>query len=216
MIVDASCFNSSPTLCVFFPLFHPESWRLLVRCSQHKLLDWQPEDTLTPGSNEFDIPEEFYAFRDLICPELFRENVPRNTSALQGKGWVVEIMAILHTGRFYDNICMTKLCFYALADALIYRGLLSHGQTSTVSSIKKVSLFLETIGSAVDARFLNHVVSQDPAFPFPPIGKYYLVDVGFTNYQCFLAPYRVGDVELSSSAPSGFSYRLLYTSQLQS
>ncbi|KAL0333069.1 UNVERIFIED_CONTAM: hypothetical protein Scaly_2208400 [Sesamum calycinum] len=67
-------------------------------------------------------------------------------------------------------------------------------------------------GSAADARVLNHVVSQDPIFPFPPIGKYYLVDAGFTNYQCFLAPYR-GDAELPSSAPSGFSYRLLYTSQ---
>ncbi|KAL0435938.1 UNVERIFIED_CONTAM: hypothetical protein Sradi_0301700 [Sesamum radiatum] len=45
-------------------------------------------------------------------------------------------------------------------------------------------------GSAADARVLDHAVSHDPTFPFPPIGKYYLVDAGFTNYQCFLAPYR--------------------------
>ncbi|KAL0318094.1 UNVERIFIED_CONTAM: hypothetical protein Scaly_2865200 [Sesamum calycinum] len=45
-------------------------------------------------------------------------------------------------------------------------------------------------GSAVDARVLDHAGSQDRTFPFPPIGKYYLVTTGFTNYQCFLAPYR--------------------------
>ncbi|KAL0352097.1 UNVERIFIED_CONTAM: hypothetical protein Scaly_1598400 [Sesamum calycinum] len=44
-------------------------------------------------------------------------------------------------------------------------------------------------GSAVDARVLDHAVSQDRTFPFAPIGKYYLVDAGFTNYQCSLAPY---------------------------
>ncbi|KAK4422103.1 hypothetical protein Salat_2161300 [Sesamum alatum] len=40
---------------------------------------------VSPGSNESDVPEEFYIFRDFICPELFRDNVPRNTSALQGE-----------------------------------------------------------------------------------------------------------------------------------
>ncbi|KAL0336431.1 UNVERIFIED_CONTAM: hypothetical protein Sradi_4855000 [Sesamum radiatum] len=44
-----------------------------------------PETPGTPGSTESDVPEEFYAFRDLICPESFREKVPRNTSALQGE-----------------------------------------------------------------------------------------------------------------------------------
>ncbi|KAL0339455.1 UNVERIFIED_CONTAM: hypothetical protein Sangu_1467600 [Sesamum angustifolium] len=44
--------------------------------------------------------------------------------------------------------------------------------------------------SAADARVLVHAVSHDNTFPFPPIGKYYLVDVGFTNYQYFLGPYR--------------------------
>ncbi|KAL0424961.1 UNVERIFIED_CONTAM: hypothetical protein Sradi_1030900 [Sesamum radiatum] len=44
-------------------------------------------------------------------------------------------------------------------------------------------------GSAADARVLDNAVSH-PNFPFPPIGKYYLVDAGFANYQCFLAPYR--------------------------
>ncbi|KAL0288716.1 UNVERIFIED_CONTAM: hypothetical protein Sangu_2645400 [Sesamum angustifolium] len=40
-------------------------------------------------------------------------------------------------------------------------------------------------GSAADARVLDHAVSHDNTFPFPPIGKYYLVDAGFTNYQIF-------------------------------
>ncbi|KAL0313668.1 UNVERIFIED_CONTAM: hypothetical protein Scaly_2912700 [Sesamum calycinum] len=44
-------------------------------------------------------------------------------------------------------------------------------------------------GSAVDFRVLDHAISQDRTFPFPLIGKYYLVDAGFTNYQYFLAPY---------------------------
>ncbi|KAK4382601.1 hypothetical protein Sango_2856700 [Sesamum angolense] len=213
-------------------------------------------------------------------------------------------MTTPHTGKFYDNIRMTKLCFYALVDALTSRGLLPHGQTLRVSSIEEVALFMQTVGmhkrqrdnmerfqhsletiyrrfhrvlsalcamtpelithpnftdthsrvasnidfypyfkdcvrvmkgtlvptwvpqidqnryrsrkgrlahnvlaicdfdmnftyvyarwegSAADARVLNHAVSQDPTFPFPPIGNYYLLDAGFTNYQCFLAPYR--------------------------
>ncbi|KAL0423664.1 UNVERIFIED_CONTAM: hypothetical protein Sradi_0901200 [Sesamum radiatum] len=45
-------------------------------------------------------------------------------------------------------------------------------------------------GSAADARVLDHAVSHDNTFSFPPIGKYYLVDAGFTNYRCFLGPYR--------------------------
>ncbi|KAK4407976.1 hypothetical protein Sango_0378600 [Sesamum angolense] len=99
----------------------------------------------TPRSTESDVPEEFYAIPDLICPELFREKVPRNTSALQGEGWVAEIMTTPHTGRFYDNIRMIKPCFYALVDALTSRGLLPHGQTSRVSSIEEVALFMQTV-----------------------------------------------------------------------
>ncbi|KAL0340042.1 UNVERIFIED_CONTAM: hypothetical protein Sradi_4521000 [Sesamum radiatum] len=41
-----------------------------------------PGTPRTPGSTKSDVPEEFYAFRDLICPELFREKVSHNTSAL--------------------------------------------------------------------------------------------------------------------------------------
>ncbi|KAL0334419.1 UNVERIFIED_CONTAM: hypothetical protein Sangu_1598100 [Sesamum angustifolium] len=44
-------------------------------------------------------------------------------------------------------------------------------------------------GSAADARVLDHAVSHDNTFPCPPIGKYYLVDADFTNYQCFLGLY---------------------------
>ncbi|KAL0437822.1 UNVERIFIED_CONTAM: hypothetical protein Sradi_0490100 [Sesamum radiatum] len=237
-------------------------------------------------------------------PRVISRNVPRNTSLLQGAEWIAEIMTTPHEGRFFDNIRMTKPCFYALVDALTSRGLLPHGQTSRVSSIEEVALFMQTVGmhkrqrdnmerfqhsletihrrfhrvlsalctmapelitppnfteihtriannpdffpffkdcvgamdgslvpawvpradgiryrsrkgglaqnvlaicdfdmnftyvyagwegSAADARVLDHAVSHDPTFPFPPIGKYYLVDAGFTNYQCFLAPYR--------------------------
>ncbi|KAL0427982.1 UNVERIFIED_CONTAM: hypothetical protein Slati_2973000 [Sesamum latifolium] len=156
-------------------------------------------------------------------------------------------MTTPHQGRFFDNIRMTKSCFCALVDALTSRGLLPHGHTSRVSSIKEVALFMQTVGmhkrqrdnmerfqhsleminrrfhrvlsalcamtpelitrpnftethtriannpdfnkGSADARVLDHAVSHDPTFPFPPIGKYYLVDAGFTNYQCFLAPY---------------------------
>ncbi|KAL0303263.1 UNVERIFIED_CONTAM: hypothetical protein Sradi_6194400 [Sesamum radiatum] len=256
----------------------------------------------SPGSNESDVPEEFYYFRDLICPQLFRENVPRNTSSLQREGWVAEIMSTPHTGRFFDNIRMTKSCFCALVDALSSRGLLPQGQTARVSNIEEVAIFMQTVGmhrrqrdsmerfqhsletihrrfhrvlsalcalapemitgpnwtnthpkiasnpafypyfkdcigaidgtlvptwapqadqnryrsrkgriaqnilaicdfdmdftyvyvgwegSAADSRVLDHAISQDSAFPFPSVGKYYLVDVGFANYQCFLSP----------------------------
>ncbi|KAK4382324.1 hypothetical protein Sango_2882600 [Sesamum angolense] len=147
-------------------------------------------------------------------------------------------MTTPHQGRFFDNIRITKPCFYALVDALTSRGLLPQGQTSRVTSIEEVALFMQTVGlrrsdgwdigtclgprvdqhrlaqnvlaicdfdvnftyvyarwegSAADAHVLDNAVSQDPNFSFPPIDehcKYYLVDAGFANYQCFLAPYR--------------------------
>ncbi|KAL0404720.1 UNVERIFIED_CONTAM: hypothetical protein Sradi_2112800 [Sesamum radiatum] len=230
-------------------------------------------------------------------------------------------MTTPHPGRFFDNIRMTKPCFYALVDALTSRGLLPHGQTSRVSHIEEVALFMQTVGmhkrqrdnmerfqhsletinrrfhrvlfalcamtpelltppnftdthskvtnnpdfypyfkdcigaiegtlvpawvprvdqnryrsrkgrlaqnvlaicdfdmnftyvyagwegSAADARVLDHAVSQDPTFPFPPIGKYYLVDAGFTNYQCFLAPYRGTRYHLPEWRGQGRRYR---------
>ncbi|KAL5582602.1 hypothetical protein UlMin_015044 [Ulmus minor] len=46
-------------------------------------------------------------------------------------------------------------------------------------------------GSAHDARVLEHAISEPQnSFPFPPPGKYYLVDSGYANRGCFLAPYR--------------------------
>ncbi|KAL0306146.1 UNVERIFIED_CONTAM: hypothetical protein Sradi_6031900 [Sesamum radiatum] len=62
-------------------------------------------------------------------------------------------------------------------------------------------------GSAADARVLDNAVSQDPNFPFPPIGKYYLVDAGFANYQCFLAPYRGTRYHLPEWRGQGHRYR---------
>ncbi|KAL0285330.1 UNVERIFIED_CONTAM: hypothetical protein Sangu_2784800 [Sesamum angustifolium] len=148
MIVHDSCLNSPFPFCIFCPQPRAEPWLVLVRELQTKQIP-RVVPLEPPGLQEAlksDIPEEFYAFRDLICPELFREKVPRNTSALQSEGWVAEIMATPHTGRFYDNIRMTKPCFYALVDALTSRGLLPHGQTSRVSSIEEVALFMQTVG----------------------------------------------------------------------
>ncbi|KAL0310248.1 UNVERIFIED_CONTAM: hypothetical protein Scaly_2945100 [Sesamum calycinum] len=177
-----------------------------------------------------------------------------------GAGWVAEIMTTPHQGRFFDNIRMTKPCFYALVDALTSRGLLPQGQTSRVTSIEEVALFMQTVGmhkrhrdnmerfqhslETINRRFHRVLsalcamapelitppnftephprVANNPDFyPFSRIAserwtghwylpgspewtntisieerppsterKYYLVDAGFANYQCFLAPYR--------------------------
>ncbi|GMP34808.1 hypothetical protein CsSME_00007530 [Camellia sinensis var. sinensis] len=46
-------------------------------------------------------------------------------------------------------------------------------------------------GSATNSRVLSDALTRpDVSFPLPPTGKYYLVDVGFTNMTGFLAPYR--------------------------
>ncbi|CAL5441606.1 unnamed protein product [Camellia sinensis] len=46
-------------------------------------------------------------------------------------------------------------------------------------------------GSAIDSRVLSDALTRpDVSFSFPPTGKYYLVDAGFTNMTGFLAPYR--------------------------
>ncbi|KAK4411801.1 hypothetical protein Sango_0253100 [Sesamum angolense] len=61
--------------------------------------------------------------------------------------------------------------------------------------------------SAADACVLDNAVSQYPNFSFPSIGKYYLVDAGFTNYQCFLAPYRGTKYHLPKWRGQGRRYR---------
>lgn len=45
-------------------------------------------------------------------------------------------------------------------------------------------------GSANDAFVLRNAIDSSDSFPFPPPGKYYLVDAGFANYPSFLASYR--------------------------
>ncbi|KAK4422867.1 hypothetical protein Salat_1869300 [Sesamum alatum] len=89
----------------------------------------------TPGSDESAVPEEYYILRDIICPKLR----VLHTSALQGEGWVAEIMTTPHIDRFYDNIRMIKPCFYALVEALTSRGLLPQGQSSRVSSFEELN-----------------------------------------------------------------------------
>ncbi|KAL0333131.1 UNVERIFIED_CONTAM: hypothetical protein Scaly_2214600 [Sesamum calycinum] len=114
----------------------------------------------TPGSTESDVPEEFYAFRDLICPELFREKVPRNTSALQGEGWD---------------------CVGAMDGTLVPAWVPQIDQNRYRSRKGRLAQNVLAICD-FDMNFTYVYVGWE--------GKYYLVDAGFTNYQCFLAPYR--------------------------
>ncbi|KAL2241046.1 UNVERIFIED_CONTAM: hypothetical protein Sindi_0745800 [Sesamum indicum] len=55
-------------------------------------------------------------------------------------------MTTPHQGPFFDNIRITKPCFYDLVDSLTSRGLLPHDQMSRVTSIKEVALFMQTVG----------------------------------------------------------------------
>lgn len=50
--------------------------------------------------------------------------------------------------------------------------------------------FVGMAGSAHDARVLATAIRDDPMFPTPPEGKYYLVDSGYANSRGYLAPYR--------------------------
>ncbi|KAL5557660.1 hypothetical protein UlMin_033871 [Ulmus minor] len=46
-------------------------------------------------------------------------------------------------------------------------------------------------GTAHDSRILRDTIADpDSGFPRPPPGYYYLVDAGYANEDCFLAPYR--------------------------
>ncbi|KAL0359837.1 UNVERIFIED_CONTAM: hypothetical protein Sangu_0833100 [Sesamum angustifolium] len=135
----------------------------------------------TPGSTESDVPEEFYAYRDLICPKLFREKVPRNTSALQGEGWVAEIMGY-HTladthSRMASNIDFYpyfKDCVGAMDGTLVPAWVPQIDQNRYRSRKGRLAQNILAIcdfdmnftyvyagweGSAADARVLNHVVS---------------------------------------------------------
>ncbi|KAL0360780.1 UNVERIFIED_CONTAM: hypothetical protein Sradi_3762500 [Sesamum radiatum] len=133
-------FHSHSTHTIFLHLDDENKLRWLYSLGK------TPGTPGSPGSNKSDVPEEFYFFKDLICPKLFRENVARNTSVLQGEGWIAEIMSTPHAGRFYDNIRITKPCFYALVVALSSRGLLPQGQTARLSNIEDVAIFMQTVG----------------------------------------------------------------------
>ncbi|CAN6223028.1 unnamed protein product, partial [Urochloa humidicola] len=41
-----------------------------------------------------------------------------------------------------------------------------------------------------DTRILNHALANFSSFPFPPKGKYYLVDSGYPNRLGYLAPFK--------------------------
>ncbi|XP_024007914.1 uncharacterized protein LOC112083924 [Eutrema salsugineum] len=50
--------------------------------------------------------------------------------------------------------------------------------------------FVGMAGSTHDSRVLETAIRDDPMFPKPPDGKYYLVDSGYANRLGYLAPYR--------------------------
>ncbi|XP_011093338.1 uncharacterized protein LOC105173334 [Sesamum indicum] len=214
-----------------------------------------PDTPGTPSSNESVVPEEFYAFKNLICPELFRETIPRNTSALGllPHGQTSRVSSIEEVALFMQTIDMHKrqrdnmerfqhsletihrrfhrvlsaLC--AMAPELITCPNFTDTHQRVASNQDFYPYFKDCVRamdgalvpawvlqidqnryrsrSAADARVLNHAISQDPAFPFPPNGKYYLVDAGFTNYQCFLAPYRGTRYHLAEYRGHGRRYR---------
>ncbi|KAL5568312.1 hypothetical protein UlMin_024887 [Ulmus minor] len=70
-------------------------------------------------------------------------------------------------------------------------------------------------GSVHDARVLR-AATNDPVykFPHPPPGKYFLVDAGYANRDCFLSPYRKTNYHLTDRRRQGgdkkkelFNYR---------
>ncbi|KAL0396399.1 UNVERIFIED_CONTAM: hypothetical protein Scaly_0088300, partial [Sesamum calycinum] len=69
-----------------------------------------------------------------LCSQIFSQNTASGGLARSS------------AGPFFDNIRITKPCFFALLDALTSRGLLPQGQTSRVTSIKEVALFMRTVG----------------------------------------------------------------------
>ncbi|KAL0289359.1 UNVERIFIED_CONTAM: hypothetical protein Sangu_2617300 [Sesamum angustifolium] len=167
----------------------------------------------TPGNTELDVPEEFYAFRDLICPELFRKKMSRNTSALQGEGWVAKMMYPTHWQDCVGAMDGTLVpAWVPQIDQNRYRsrkGRLAQNVLAIYDfDMNFTYVYAGWEGSAADARVLNHTVSQDPTFPFPPIGNIYLVDVGLNNYQCFLAPYRGTRYHLAEYRRNGRRYRI--------
>ncbi|KAL8524786.1 hypothetical protein ACS0TY_014411 [Phlomoides rotata] len=48
--------------------------------------------------------------------------------------------------RFYNNVKMSKQCFYALVDVLTSKGLLTQSPHAHVSVVEEVILFMRTIG----------------------------------------------------------------------
>ncbi|XP_048601232.1 protein ALP1-like [Brassica napus] len=55
--------------------------------------------------------------------------------------------------------------------------------------------FVGMAGSTHDSRVLDTAMREDPMFPHPPEGKYYLVDSGYANRRGYLAPYRKERIE---------------------
>ncbi|KAL0367414.1 UNVERIFIED_CONTAM: hypothetical protein Sradi_3631500 [Sesamum radiatum] len=132
----------------------------------------------SPGSNESDVPEEFYFFKDLICPKLFWENVPVTHLFYKGKAGLQKLYQPL-----------TRNCIGAKHRSR--KGCIAQNVLAICDFDMNFTYAYERWeGSTADARVLDDTISQDRTFMFPPSGKYYLVDAGFANYQCFLAPYR--------------------------
>ncbi|KAL0323519.1 UNVERIFIED_CONTAM: hypothetical protein Sangu_1971200 [Sesamum angustifolium] len=172
----------------------------------------------TPGSNESDVPEEFLAFRDLICPELFLENVPLDALTSRGllpHGRTSRVSSIEEVALFMQTVGMHKRQrdnmerfqhsletinrrFHRVLSALIASELWTarwyrHGSpvwTKIDIDREKGGLAQNVLAicdfdmnftyvyagwerSAADARVLDHAVSHDNTFPFPPIDTAY-------------------------------------------
>ncbi|KAL0381455.1 UNVERIFIED_CONTAM: hypothetical protein Sangu_0209800 [Sesamum angustifolium] len=149
----------------------------------------------TPGSNESDVPEEFLAFRDGHSFDNIRMIKPcfyALVDALASRGLLPHGQTSRDCIGAMDGTLVPV--WVSRVDQNRYRSW-KGGLAQNVLAICDFDMNFTYVyagweGSAADARVLDHAVSHDNTFHFPPIGKYYLVDAGFTNYQCFLGPYR--------------------------
>ncbi|KAG7583871.1 Harbinger transposase-derived nuclease domain [Arabidopsis suecica] len=56
--------------------------------------------------------------------------------------------------------------------------------------MKFIYAYVGVLGRAHDTKVLNHCARNEPSFPHPPNGKYYLVDSGYPIRTGYLGPHR--------------------------
>ncbi|KAL8492702.1 hypothetical protein ACS0TY_024050 [Phlomoides rotata] len=94
---------------------------------------------------------------DILIPNycMHRERIPQNISRLTGNDWVGELLMGPDT-TFYYNARMTKLCFYALIEELLTRGVMRQDSRARVSMIEKVIMFTRTVSMHHRQRDTSH------------------------------------------------------------